>query len=525
MLIASPRPARIALLLAGAFAALGVAAARADELYHEHWRPQFHFTPPAQWMNDPNGMVYFDGEYHLFYQYHPFSTRWGPMHWGHAVSRDLLHWQHLPIALYPDRHGAIFSGSAVFDRDNTSGLGTRERPPLVAVFAYHDHQLEKQGAIDIESQGIAYSLDRGRTWAKFGGNPVLKNPGLRDFRDPKVFWYAPRGRWIMTLAAGDHVSFYSSRDLKVWAHEGDFGQGMGSHAGVWECPDLVEMEILGEREHRFVLLVSVNPGAPNGGSGTQYFVGRFDGRRFTPDEPSPPSAQWLDYGTDDYAGVTWSGGPLGDRRHLFLGWMSNWNYAQDVPTERWRSAMTLPRELKLVKADRALRLRAVPVAETRTLRGRGRTLAATRVTREMELLDATEPKSAPLELALAVRPLNAQLISLTFRNPRGEETVFKINRADHRIELDRSRSGVVEFSPSFGALQTAPMITDGDSVSLRVFLDHSSLEIFVNEGETVFSALVFPRSPYDSIVLEADEDIELSSGAVYALKSIWEGKP
>ena len=289
-------PARVcaAIAVSALLCAAGVAA-RAAELYHEQYRPQLHFTPASQWMNDPNGMVYLDGEYHLFYQYHPFSNKWGPMHWGHALSRDLVHWQQLPIALYPDQLGMIFSGSAVFDRDNTSGLGSTTRPPLVALFAYHNHELEQQHAIDVESQGLAYSLDHGRSWAKYRGNPVLKNPGIRDFRDPKVFWFEATRRWIMTLAAKDQVSFYSSRDLRTWRHESDFGHGWGAHGGVWECPDLIDMKVAGERAHRFVLLSSVNPGAPNGGSGTQYFIGSFDGHRFKPDstaQPVPTDTRW-----------------------------------------------------------------------------------------------------------------------------------------------------------------------------------------------------------------------------------------
>ena len=224
-------------LLAGAIALL----AAGDSLYQEPYRPQFHYTPPQQWMNDPNGMVYDHGEYHLHYQYNPYSNKWGPMHWGHAVSRDMVHWRQLPIALYPDRLGTIFSGSAVVDAGNTSGFGTRGQPPLVAMYTYHDHLRENLGLSGYQSQGIAYSRDHGRNWIKYAGNPVLTSPAVRDFRDPKVFWHAATRRWIAALAVADHIAFYSSPDLKHWGHESDFGQQWGSHQGVWECPDLIDM--------------------------------------------------------------------------------------------------------------------------------------------------------------------------------------------------------------------------------------------------------------------------------------------
>ena len=507
-----------------AMLAVGVAATGsvpADELYHEPFRPLLHFTPATQWMNDPNGMVYLDGEYHLFYQYHPYSNRWGPMHWGHAVSRDLVHWQQLPIALYPDRHGAIFSGSAVFDRNNSSGLGTAGRPPLVAVFAYHDHELEKQGAIEVESQGLAYSLDQGRSWAKYSSNPVLKNPGIRDFRDPKVFWFARTARWIMTLAAKDQVSFYSSRDLKIWRHESDFGRGWGAHGGVWECPDLIDMTIAGEHAHRFVLLSSVNPGAPNGGSGTQYFVGQFDGHRFIPDS----DARWLDYGSDNYAGVTWSGVPASDGRTLFLGWMSNWNYAQDVPSERWRSAMTLPRELRLARIPGGLELRATPVAELAALRSRAVLIPPTRVDQLTELVDPALRGATLLELEFTLNLHEAGVAKLAFRNAQGEQAVLRIDRLRQRLEFDRAESGVVGFGKDFGRLQTAPLSSSASSIALHIFVDHSSVEIFVDGGETVLTALVFPHTPYDSVILSADRGIDISAGSVFELNSIWQAKP
>ena len=291
--------------------------------YQEKYRPQFHFSPEKGWMNDPNGLVYFAGEYHLFYQYYPDSTVWGPMHWGHAVSKDLIRWKHLPVALYPDSLGYIFSGSAVADTSNTSGLGTKINPPLVAIFTYHNPESEKSGSNTFENQGIAFSIDKGRTWTKYHNNPVLKNPGIKDFRDPRVIWHEQTGKWIMILAAHDRVMIYSSPDLKSWSFESQFGEKAGAHGGVWECPDLFPLKISGQHQIKWVMLVSINPGGPNGGSATQYFTGEFDGHNFVPDNTDE---KWIDWGPDNYAGSTWSEIPLTDGRRIFLGWMSNWQY-------------------------------------------------------------------------------------------------------------------------------------------------------------------------------------------------------
>ena len=302
----------------------------------EQHRPQIHFTPKAHWMNDPNGMFYNKGVYHLFFQYYPGASVWGPMHWGHATSKDLMHWQEQPIALYPDSLGYIFSGSAVVDKSNTSGFGKKGQVPIVAIFTHHNMEGEKEKRNDFQNQSIAYSLDDGKTWVKYAGNPVLHNPGIVDFRDPKVMWYEAQKKWIMTLATKDRVTFYSSPNLKEWTKESEFGETLGAHGGVWECPDLFTLYDNGKKV--WALTVSINPGGPNKGSATQYFLGDFDGNRFT---PLSTETKWIDYGTDDYAGVTWSN--TGNRK-IFLGWMSNWQYATIVPTNIWRSATTIPRE-------------------------------------------------------------------------------------------------------------------------------------------------------------------------------------
>src|SRR5450432_732226 len=313
--------------------------AQSNKMMDEQYRPQVHFTPKAHWTNDPNGMVFYKGVYHLFFQYYPDSTVWGPMHWGHATSSDLIHWKQQPIALYPDSLGYIFSGSAVVDYHNTSGFGKNGQVPLIAIFTHHDPKGEKEKRNDFQNQSIAYSNDHGKTWIKYAGNPVLKNPGIRDFRDPKVMWYEPGKEWIMTLATGDRVTFYSSPDLKSWKMESDFGSDAGAHGGGWECPDLFTLDADGKKV--WILIANLNPGGPNKGSGTQYFLGDFDGNKFT---PFSTKTKWLDYGPDDYAGITWSN--TGNRK-IFIGWMSNWMYANLVPSIKWRNAMTIPRELRV----------------------------------------------------------------------------------------------------------------------------------------------------------------------------------
>ena len=511
----------LAVLLLGVCGSL----ARADGLYHEQYRPQFHFTPPQQWMNDPNSMVYDHGEYHLFYQYHPYSNKWGPMHWGHAVSKNMVDWDNLPIALFPDRYGTIFSGSVVMDSANTSGFGAQAKSPLVAMFTYQDHLSENLGHTGFQSQGLAYSLDRGRNWVKYQGNPVLTSPAVRDFRDPKIFWHAPSRHWIVAIAVADHVAFYSSADLKHWAHESDFGKEWGAHGGVWECPDLIAMTLGGTAINKYVLMVSVGKGGPNGGSATQYFVGDFDGHKFNldPDQPERlnSSPLWLDYGTDNYAGSTWSGGPSHDKRVNFIGWMSNWDYAASVPTQRWRSAMTLPRELKLVQTVRGLELHSVPVAELVALRNAKLSLAAQTISQPLDLTKIAGTKGGLLEINLDLDTPGADDVELRFGNSRGERVVFRLNKSERRYELDRTASGAVDFDKAFPSLQTAPLRDSGDHVTLKILLDQSSIEVFVNDGETVITSLAFPTVPYDQVTLKADHPINLNSGSLYELRSIW----
>ncbi|SIT05848.1 glycoside hydrolase family 32 protein [Belliella pelovolcani] len=468
-----------------------------EEQFNEKHRPQFHFTPPSNWMNDPNGMVYHDGEYHLFYQYHPDGNTWGPMHWGHAISEDLVSWEHFPIALFPDEHGTIFSGSAVVDHQNSSGLGTVDNPPLVAIFTYHDAEGEKAGKNDFQTQGIAFSLDKGRTWEKYEANPVLPNPEIMDFRDPKVMWHEESSRWVMSLAVKDKISFYTSPNLIDWIYQSDFNPTWAAYGGVWECPDLFPLKTV-EGEEKWVLLVSINPGGPNGGSATQYFVGDFDGEVF---KSETTAIKWIDYGADNYAGVTWSDIPEEDGRRLFIGWMSNWLYAQEVPTETWRSAMTLPRSLELIKLGNDFNLASKPIAELKKLRNKSMVVSGESINLDSDLLE--------LELASL-----GDDFEMVFSNDEGDKLLIK--KLGDEISFNRSQSGLVDFSDQFPALHRIPLFGI-DVKDIRVFLDRSSIEIFINDGESVITELIFPKSAYTALSLKGMD----SKVKIHHLKSIW----
>jgi fructan beta-fructosidase len=499
--------------------------------YGEPHRPQFHFSPPAMWMNDPNGMVFFDGEYHLFYQYYPDATVWGPMHWGHAVSTDLVHWQHLPIALYPDDLGYIFSGSAVVDWRNSSGFGVDGQPPLVAIFTYHDPERAKAGGKDHEYQGIAWSTDRGRSWTKYAGNPVLPNTQkLQDFRDPKVFWHEDWQRWVMALSATDHVQFWASPNLKDWSYLSDFGREWGAHGGVWECPDLVEMPVEGTEETRWVLILNLNPGGPQGGSGTQYFVGDFDGRRFTLDESFERALQtegavWLDAGRDNYAGVTWADVPAEDGRTLFIGWMGNWDYAQQVPTHPWRSAMTLPRELALTRTTHAgYRVHSRPVAELQALRGEAMTIAPLTIEAGTHVPLALDVPVSPSEWILEFELPDAvgYAFGIEFGNDLGERYRFGYDGALNQFYSDRTASGDFSFSEKFPGVHRARRLAPDRKLTLHLFIDTASIEAFADGGANVLTDTFFPTRPFSAAALYSQgEGVMLVGGKAFALESIW----
>lgn len=455
------------------------AAATATEPH----RPQIHFSPKAKWMNDPNGMLFYNNTYHLFYQYYPDSTVWGPMHWGHATSTDMVHWQHQPVALYPDSLGYIFSGSAVADVNNTSGLGTDGKTPLVAIFTHHDPNGEKNGSITYQNQSIAYSLDDGKTWTKYAANPVLKNPGIKDFRDPKVSWYEAGKKWIMTLATQDRITFFSSPNLKDWTRESEWGQHAGAHGGVWECPDLFPLDYDGQKV--WVLLVSINPGGPNAGSATQYFTGQFDGKTFTPYDST---VRWIDYGPDDYAGVTWSN--TGNRR-IFLGWMSNWLYGTAVPTEQWRSAMTVPRDLSLEKINGKYFLRSRPSPELKS------------ITEQADEKGNDLALDGPAKLELTAGKVTD--FTITLSNDSAKKLVIGYDKAGNNYFIDRTASGNVNFKEGFAARHTAPRVAMDQNANLTLIIDVASVELFADDGLTVMTEIFFPKINYNKISIQSAE--------------------
>ncbi|MEO1805393.1 MAG: glycoside hydrolase family 32 protein [Bacteroidota bacterium] len=492
--------------------------------YLESHRPQYHFSPDSMWMNDPNGMVYYAGEYHLFYQFYPDSTVWGPMHWGHAVSEDLVHWEHLPIALYPDSIGLIFSGSAVVDWDNTSGFQQGEDPPMIAIFTYHNMEGERTEQNDFQTQGIAYSNDKGRTWTKYEGNPVIPNPGIRDFRDPKVFWHGGIQRWVMIFASGDRVRLYHSPDLKAWVEVSEFGAMEGGHGGVWECPDLFPLYVNGDSTRvKWVMLVSLGSGGPNEGSGTQYFVGDFDGINFKNDHPAE-DVLWLDYGKDNYAGVTYSDILKEDNRRIFMGWMSNWQYATLVPTHPWRSAMTVPRTLELKETSEGLRLFTRPVDELASLRGPAKEFAADEVTDRLDLTSQVgSPQTSELILTMEWEDGHEGKIGLTLANGLNEHLDIGYDIAKQQLFINRIEAGKKDFSNQFAGMHVAPLVLENE-LALRIFIDWSSVEVFAEEGKVVMTETVFPNENFSSIAVFSEGGI-LSGikGRAYGLKRIWGG--
>lgn len=489
--------------------------------YEETHRPQYHFSPAAKWMNDPNGMVFYNGEYHLFYQFYPDSTVWGPMHWGHAVSTDLVSWQHLPIALYPDSLGYIFSGGAVVDWKNTSGFGVDSKPPMVAIFTHHNMKGEKAGRSDYQYQSIAYSTDNGRTWSKYQANPVVTNPGVKDFRDPKVIWHVASNQWVMVLAAQNMVMFYGSPDLKNWTKLSDFGKQQGTHAGVWECPDLFPMEVDGTGKTKWVLLVSINPGGPNGGSATQYFVGDFDGKNFDLDpsfanQVANENAVWIDWGRDNYAGVTWSDIPKENGRRLFLGWMSNWDYATVVPTEKWRSAMTLPRELTLKNMEMGYRIFVNPAEEMMANRGRYSKMQTTRPKGKLSL--SKDVKFSPSQMEALLEFEGDLAVELS--NGKGEIYRIGYDAAANEFFSDRTKSGQMGFSDKFATkIHTAPRTAKSKTISMQIFFDVASAELFADEGATVLTDIFFPAEDFTAAELVFKG--KLIKAEFYEMKRIW----
>jgi len=463
-----------------------------DSSNRETYRPVYHHTPVYGWMNDPNGMFYKDGVYHLYFQYNPYGSMWGNMTWGHSTSTDLTHWTYEGTAIVPDAWGAIFSGSCVVDKDNTAGFGKG------AVVAFYTSAKSTPWG-DIQSQSMAYSLDNGKTFIKYEHNPILTSTE-RDFRDPKVFWYAPGKHWVMMLAVGQEMQIYSSGNLKEWKKESSFGAMQGAHGGVWECPDLVEVAVEGSKEKKWVLICNLNPGGPFGGSAAQYFVGSFDGKKFV--NESPTQTKWLDWGKDNYATVTWSNAPAG--RCIALGWMSNWQYANNVPTTQYRSANTLARDLTLYRVGGELYLKSKPSPEIKKARAEEKKIPTFEVKGNYEVASLLADNKGAYEIEMTIENKGTSKIDFSLMNEKGEKVAMYYDVVRKQFVMDRSASGIVGFSRDFPAVTVAP-VRNTDQIHLRLFIDRSSVEAFGEEGEYVMTNLVFPAEPYNRMVFSSDK--------------------
>ena len=440
----------------------------------EKHRPVYHHTPQYGWMNDPNGMFYKDGVWHLCYQFNPYGSQWENMTWGHSTSTDLVHWTANPTAITPDALGTIFSGCCVVDKNNTAGFGND------AVIAFYTSAGARQ------MQSMAYSTDGGKTFTKYKNNPIITS-NVPDFRDPHVFWNAEAGFWNMILAAGQQMSIYSSKDLKEWKHESDFGAEYGNHGGVWECPDLMKMKVAGTDKEKWMLICNINPGGPFGGSATQYFIGEFDGHKFTcEDEPS--ETKWMDYGKDHYATITFDNAPEG--RHIGIAWMSNWQYANQVPTKQFRSANSIARDFGLFEYNGETYCSVSPAKEMDAVRG--------------------QRISSPSETCEIVVQLKGDA-QLTLRNAKGERVVITYDAAEQTIDFDRRRSGDVSFSEAFPCIVTSP--TYGQAKTLRIFVDRCSIEMFEGDGKMSMTNLVFPSEPYNKLIVKGK-----AKATIYKLK-------
>ena len=436
----------------------------------EKFRPAYHHSPVYGWMNDPNGLFYKDGVWHLYYQWNPYGSQWENMTWGHSTSTDGLHWTPQPTAIEADALGAIFSGCCVVDKNNTAGFGNG------AIVAYYTSAGARQ------TQSMAYSVDGGQTFTKYAGNPVIVSD-VPDFRDPHIFWNEEAGFWNMVLASGQEMSIYSSKDLKQWKHESNFGLTYGNHSGVWECPDLMKLPVDGTGEQKWMLICNINPGGPFGGSATQYFIGQFDGHQFVC-EDQPEETKWMDYGKDHYATVTFDNAP--DGRRVAIAWMSNWQYANQVPTMQFRSANSILRDLSLYQYE-------------------GETYCAVRPAKEM---DAARGKkiARPTDRCEIVVTLKGDA-RITLSNGSKERVVLDYDADMASLDLDRRHSGQCSFSDAFPTVVTAPV--HGSLRTLRIFIDKSSIEVFDADGRLSMTNLVFPSSPYNRISVKGKANAKI----------------
>lgn len=477
--------------------------AKDPSYYTEKFRPQYHLSPESGNLSDPNGMVHFEGEYHQFYQ--------NSGQWGHAVSRDLIHWEHLPVALARDSLGEIWSGSAVVDTKDTSGF-FGGKAGLVAIFTHF-----KGG---LQSQSIAFSTDNGRTWTKYEGNPVIPNPGLKDFRDPKVIWHEPTKSWVMVVSVDNRVQFYTSLDLKAWKLASEFGSDQGSHAAVWECPDLFELPVEGTKTKKWVLAVSIGSNSTTKGSTAQYFVGTFDGHMFKNDNTAS-DVLWTDYGKDFYAAVSYSDIPVKDGRRIWLGWMSNWRYPFAMPTGAWKGNMSIPRELRLRNIpDQGIRLIQEPINELQMLRGNEVMVNKQQLAEGVNPFDSIKGTSYELISELTVLPKSK--VEFQLRKGTDQATKVTYDAETEKLMIDRTQSGITSFEKGFAEQVSAPLKLKNGKLKLQFFVDEASLEVFANDGEAVVSNLIFPDPTSNRLDLTALEGtVTLEKAQFYPMGTVW----
>lgn len=477
----------------------------------ESYRPSYHFTPPQNWMNDPNGMFYYKGQYHLFYQHNPFGIKWGHMTWGHATSEDMLNWKHQPIAIPEENDIMIFSGSAVVDWKNTSGFGSEENPPIIAIYTgYHTKD-------NIQEQSIAYSLDEGTTWTKYENNPVL-DLGLIDFRDPKVMWYEPENKWIMTvsLAVDRKIQFYSSTNLKDWKLMSEFGP-TGSVSGKWECPELFQLKTEDGLESKWILEIDVDNGSPAGGCGAQYFIGEFDGKIFTRDieTSNEGNVNWLDFGKDFYGAVTWSDIPKEDGRTLWIGWMNNWQYATEIPTKDWRSSMSIPREVFLKKDKKGVfKVAQKPIIEINKYLKEVTTIENGSID-SVNKAFAAIPSEKQLQVAFEITLDKNQLsesIALELSSNKKLVLNLTIDATNKILKTTRGIQGNVDFHPEFPFINETPFEYNNQyQLKLYVIVDTSTIEVFVNDGDFVLSNQIFPLFELNKFKLNSMKNLEIKN--------------
>ena len=495
-----------------------------DTTNTDYYRPSYHFTPLYGWMNDPNGMVYKDGEYHLYFQYNPYGSKWGNMHWGHAVSKDLVHWEHLDPAIARDPVGHIFSGSSVVDKKNTAGFG---KNAIIAIYTNNSVNHD-------EVQCVAYSNDNGRTFTKYEGNPVLTPfDGLKDFRDPKVFWYEKGKCWYMIVSADKETRFYKSKNLKKWNYVSAFGKGIGQQPCQYECPDFFQLPVNGDKKKmKWVMTMNINPGCWFGGSATEYFVGDFDGKKFTC--PDANEVKWLDWGKDHYATVTFSN--TGDRV-LGITWMSNWQYANLTPFKQNRGANGLPRELKLYEKNGKYYISEDVAPEVYALRKDTKNVADASVADEKMLAGVAANMEGAFEIEADVTPDANGIAGIEISNNKRERTMIYFDMKQGKVVMDRTESGLSDFGKQsvphdielawdkqlaaegkqparitnsinykndFALATWAPLSlceNGKKTYHVDIFVDKSSVELFVDGGRIAMTNLVFPVAPYENVKL------------------------